>query len=125
MKLQTEIGAKADEARRAEAAKADEARRAEAEASRKRDRAVAGIPSYKELEDIEDYLVTSERKLKAGKVPEEEWVSILASKLGGKVGTTWQDLCMAGDRGVFRGGAQGARAPPSVGHAQNQVQPKL
>ena len=28
-------------------------------------------------------------------------------------------------RGVFRGGAQGARAPPSVGHAQNQVQPKL
>ena len=26
-------------------------------------------------------------------------------------------------RGVFRGGAQGARAPPSVGHAQNQVQP--
>ena len=28
-------------------------------------------------------------------------------------------------RGVFRGGAQGARAPPSVGHAQNQIQPKL
>ena len=28
-------------------------------------------------------------------------------------------------RGVFRGGAQGARAPPSVGHAQNKVQPKL
>ena len=30
-------------------------------------------------------------------MPEEEWVSILASKLGGKVGTTWQDLCMAGE----------------------------
>ena len=28
-------------------------------------------------------------------------------------------------RDVFRGGAEGARAPPSVGHAQNKVQSKL
>ena len=96
VKLQAESGAKADEARRVEAAKADEVRRAEAEASRKRDRALAGIPSYRDQEDVEDYLITSERKLVAGKVDEEEWVSIFASKLGGKVGSTWQDLCMAG-----------------------------
>ena len=40
-------------------------------------------------------LLTSERKLKAGEIPEEEWVAILASKLGGKVGSAWQDLLMA------------------------------
>ena len=84
--LQAEIGVKADEARRAEA-----------ERGRKRDRAVTGISNYRDQDDIEDYLVTSERKLRAGGVPEEEWVSILASKLGGKVGSTWQDLCMTGD----------------------------
>ena len=82
-KLQAEIGVKAEEARRMESEK-----------GRRRDRAVAGIPSYRDSEDIEDYLLTSERKLRTGDVPEEEWVQILASKLGGKVGSTWQDLCM-------------------------------
>ena len=74
--------------------KAEEARRLEVEKARKRDRAVGGISNYREQDDIEDYLVTSERKLKAGGVSEEEWSSIFASKLGGKVGSTWQDLCM-------------------------------
>ena len=86
VKLQAEIGVKADEARRLES-----------ERGRRRDRAVTGIPNYRDTEDIEDYLVTSERKLRAGDIPEVEWVSILASKLGGKVGSTWQDLCMTGD----------------------------
>ena len=62
VKLQAESGAKADEARRVEAAKAEEVRRDEAEANRKRDRALAGIPSYRDQEDVEDYLITSERK---------------------------------------------------------------
>ena len=83
--LQAEIGSKAEEARRLKVEKV-----------RKRERAVTGIPNYRDQDDIEDYLVTSERKLRAGGVSEEEWVSILASKLGGKVGSTWQDLCMTG-----------------------------
>ena len=85
VKLQAEIGMKAEEARRAESEK-----------GRRRDRAVAGIPNYRDAEDIEDYLLTSERKLSAGDIPEGEWVSILASKMGGKVGSTWQDLCVTG-----------------------------
>ena len=89
MRLQAEIGEKAEEARRVDS-----------ERSRKRDRAVAAIQNYRDSDDIEDYLVTSEKKLHVGEIPEEEWVSILASKLGGKVGSAWQDLLMAG--GCYR-----------------------
>ena len=77
--------------------KAAEAHRVESEKGRKRDRAVSAIPNYRDSEDVEDFLQTSERKLRAGEVPEGEWVAILASKMGGKVGTTWQDLSMAGE----------------------------
>ena len=80
--MQAEIGEKAAEAHRQEGQKA-----------RKRDRAVAGIPNYREPEDVEDFLLTSERKLRAGEVPEGEWLAIIAAKLSGKVGATWQDLC--------------------------------
>ena len=76
--------------------RAAEAQRLEMMSSRKRDRAVAGIPNYRDPEDIEDFLQTSERKLRAGEVPEGEWLAILAAKLSGKVGSTWQDLCVAG-----------------------------
>ena len=84
MRLQAEIGEKAEEVRRVDS-----------ERSRKKDRAVSAIQNYRDSDDIEDYLLTSERKLKAGDIPEEEWVAILASKLGGKVGSAWQDLLMA------------------------------
>ena len=76
--------------------KAETARRAESERSRKRDRAVTAIQAYKESEDVEEYLLTAEKKLTAGEVPVEEWVVILSSKLGGKIGAAWQDLLMAG-----------------------------
>ena len=85
IRMQVEIGERAAEAQRHEAV-----------ASRKRDRAVAGIPNYRDPEDVEDFLLTSERKLKAGEVPEREWLAIVAAKLSGKVGSTWQDLCMTG-----------------------------
>ena len=83
MRLQAEIGKKADEDRRVESEK-----------GRRRDRAVSAIQNYKDSDDIEDYLVTSEKKLRAGDIPEEEWAAILASKLGGRVGSEWQDLLM-------------------------------
>ena len=81
VKLQAEIGDRAAEAHRREQ-----------EVHRKRERAVSGIASFREGEDVEEFLSTSERKLKAGGVPEGEWLSIMASKLGGKVGSTWHDL---------------------------------
>ena len=85
IKMQAEIGERAADAHRTEAL-----------VTRKRDRTISGITNYKDTEDVEDFLLTSERKLRAGEVPEGEWLSILAAKMSGKVGSTWQDLCMAG-----------------------------
>ena len=77
--------------------RAAEAHRMEQGANRKRERAVFGISNYRENEDVEDFLSTSERKLKAGGVLEGEWLSIIASKMSGKIGSTWHDLCVAMD----------------------------
>ena len=84
VKMQAEIGERAAEAYRIEQG-----------VNRKRERAVSGIANYRENEDVEDFLSTSERKLKAGGVPEGEWLSIMASKMGGKIGSTWHDLGVA------------------------------
>ena len=83
MELQAELGKKAAEAHRLESQRA-----------RQRDRAIAGIPNYQKGEDVEDFLLTSERKLRAGDIPEGEWLAIVASKLNGEVGSSWQELCM-------------------------------
>ena len=83
MKLQADISARA----------ANE-RRVEAEMIKKRDRAVSSIVNYKDVDDIEEYLMTAERKLRAGEVPEGEWLTHIAAKPTGKMGTTWQDLCV-------------------------------
>ena len=76
MKLQADISARA----------ANE-RRVEAELIKKRDRAVSSIVNYKDVDDIEEYLMTAERKLRAGEVPEGEWLTHIAAKLTGKMGT--------------------------------------
>ena len=86
VKLQSEIGDKTNEAHRVEQA-----------SNRKKERAIASVGVLREQEDIEDFLATSERKLKAGGVPEEEWLSVIASKLSGKVGSTWHDLSIDRD----------------------------
>ena len=86
IKLQAEIGEKAANAQRLEQA-----------VGKKRDRAVASIPNHKDSEDIEDFLMTSERKLREGEIPEEEWLTILSAKLSGKIGSSWQDLCVISD----------------------------
>ena len=86
VELQAELGEKAAEAQRQDSQRA-----------RRRDRAVAGIPNYQKGEDVEDFLLTSERKLRAGEIPEGEWLPIIASKLNGEVGASWQELCMGTD----------------------------
>ena len=77
--------------------KAAAAHREEQTASRKRDRAIASIPSHRECDDIEEFLLTAERRLGAGEFPEREWLVTLASKLSGKTGSMWQDLCAVCD----------------------------
>ena len=83
MKLQAEMSARADNERRVDA-----------ERTKKNERAVSSIMYYKDVDDIEEYLTTAERKLRAGEVPEREWLTHIAAKLTGKMGTTWQDLCI-------------------------------
>ena len=59
---------------------------------RRRDRALYSIPVLKEGDDLEEFLVTAERRLKAAGVKEEEWIPIVDSRLGGKIGSAWQDI---------------------------------
>ena len=41
--------------------------------------------------------MTFERKLRAGEIPEGEWLTVLSAKLSGKVGSSWRDLCATSD----------------------------
>ena len=112
VELQAELGEKAAEAQRQESQRA-----------KKRDRAVAGIPNHQRGEDVEDFLITSERKLRAGEIPEGEWLTIIASKLGGEVGTSWQELCLGSDvyqevrSGLLKGYGYTTKAAGEAYHA--------
>ena len=85
--------------------KADTARREEADRCRKRDKAVAGIQSYRESDDVEEYMVSAEKKLMVSGIPEEEWGAVIAAKLSGRVGAAWEDLQVEGaDYGSMKTG---------------------
>ena len=86
MELQAELGRKVAEAQRLESQRV-----------RTRDRTVASITAWQRSEDLEEFLLSSERKLRAGEVPEVEWPGIVAAKLTGEVGATWQELCLTTD----------------------------
>ena len=80
MRIQAEIGEKASRAHRESQA-----------ADRKRDRDLYSISVLKEGEDLEEFLSLAERRLRAADIKEEEWMTILDSKLSGKMATAWQD----------------------------------
>ena len=61
LRVQAEIGSEAAKVHREEVA-----------ASKARDRAIASVTNYKDGEDVQDYLVTTEHKLTAGGVKCEE-----------------------------------------------------
>ena len=82
LRIQAELGEKAARVNREKQA-----------VVRKRDRAIASVPNYKEGEDVEEFLLTAEKRLGVGGIREDDWVVILASKLSGKLGTVWQDIC--------------------------------
>ena len=82
LRIQAELGEKAARVHREEQA-----------VVRRRDRAIASVPNYKEGEDVEEFLLTAEKRLGVGGIREDDWVVILASKLSGKLGTVWQDIC--------------------------------
>ena len=81
LKIQAEIGERASMAHR-EGQSAD----------RKRDRALFSISVMKDGEDLEEFLLTAERRLRAAGIKQEEWLSIIDSKLSGKLASAWQDI---------------------------------
>ena len=83
MRMQADIGERAARSHRDEQS-----------VDRKRDRAIASIPNFRDGDDVEEFLLTAERRLRAGEIKEGEWVTILASKLCGKMGSVWQDICV-------------------------------
>ena len=84
--LQAELGKEAARAQREESQKL-----------RLKDRAEHSVSAWAKNEDLEDFLLASERKLRAGGIPDGEWLGVIASKLGGEVGAKWQELCLATD----------------------------
>ena len=77
--------------------RAAETQREESQRVRQKDRAVASVTAWQRGEDLEDFLLASERKLRAGGIPAEEWLGVVAAKLSGEIGATWQELCLTTD----------------------------
>ena len=83
MRIQAEIGEKASRAHRESQA-----------ADRKRDRALYSISVWKGGEDLEEFLLAAEGRLRAADIKKEEWVAIMDSKFSGKLARAWQDICV-------------------------------
>ena len=81
MRMQAELGENAAKVHREEQA-----------AERRRDKAISSIPNFKEGDDVEEFLLTAEKRLGVGGIKEDEWVAVLAFKLSGKLGSVWQDI---------------------------------
>ena len=81
MVMQVEIGKRASEANRLEVEK-----------TRKRDKVVSSLSVHQKDEDVEEFLLAQERKLGLGGIPEDEWLALIAPKLNGGLGTSWQEL---------------------------------
>ena len=62
---------------------------------RKRDRALHSIPLYKEGDDLEDFFVTVEHRLRASEIEEREWTGMLDTKFCGKTLVAWRDVAEA------------------------------
>ena len=67
--------------------------REEMEASKKRERAIYSVPSWKEGEDLESFLSTAESRLQGGGIRDEEWPALLSAKFSGTTGCVWRDAC--------------------------------
>ena len=90
LERQAEIGRQASEAHRLEVERA---------------KVISSLTIIQKDEDLEDYLLTQERKLRGGRIPEGEWLAQVGTKLTGGLGTSWQDLV---DEGLDYWGARDA-----------------
>ena len=92
LQMQEEVGNRAREAQEKREKNNRESEKANREEDRKKDRAIQGLPSYKDEDDLEEYLALVDRKLRVAGIKEEEWISIVDGKLGSSLGRTWQDI---------------------------------
>ena len=76
--------------------KASEAHRVEVEKTRRKDKVISSLSVHQSGEDVEEFLLAQERKLGVGGIPEDEWLTLIAPKLTGGLGTSWQELCDEG-----------------------------
>ena len=76
--------------------KANKLHRDSQDEDQKRNRVLIGISGWKEGEDLEEFLLTVERRLRAAEIREGEWMSIVEARLSGKIGTAWQDIVATG-----------------------------
>ena len=62
------------------------------------DQVLASIAEWKEGEDLEEFFLTAERRMRAAEIRDEEWMGVVDAKLKGKMSTAWQDAtATAGD----------------------------
>ena len=71
---------------------------------RKRNRVLTSIAEWKEGEDLEEFFLMAERRMRSVEIREEEWIGIIDLKLKGKMSTAWQDAsALAGDYAEAKG----------------------
>ena len=97
LQLQEDVGDRAREAHEKRDKKNRESEKATREEDRKKDRAIQGLPSFKDEDDLEEYLALVDRKLRVAGIKEEEWISIVDGKLGSRLGRAWQDIVSTTD----------------------------
>ena len=61
---------------------------------RKKERALLSVPSYREGEDLENFLVMIEGRMETAEIEKEEWVASISSKLTGRLAATWRDITL-------------------------------
>ena len=64
---------------------------------RKKETALRSISVFNDGDDLEEFFLTTERRLSAADIRQGEWVTIIDSKLKGKMACAWQDINMSAD----------------------------
>ena len=84
--------------------KANKTHREGQDQDRKRNRVLTSIAEWKEGEDLEEFFLMAERRMKSVEIREEEWIGIIDLKLKGKMSIAWQDAsALAGDYAEAKG----------------------
>ena len=62
---------------------------------KKKERALFSVPTFREGEDLEEFLVLMEERMIAAGVEKNEWVASVSSKLTGRLAAAWREVTAA------------------------------